>query len=109
VICRPSVPELGAFDLPTDEETVGRELIDWLDVLVLGARLVIALLGLLLGALLVIALLEMLLLGVRLVIALLEMLLLGARLVMAWLELLEEVDLGVAIGAGAGLEACRLC
>jgi hypothetical protein len=95
VICRPSVPELGAFDLPTDEETVGRELIDWLDVLVLGARLVIALLGLLLGALLVIALLEMLLLG--------------ARLVMAWLELLEEVDLGVAIGAGAGLEACRLC
>jgi hypothetical protein len=89
------VPELGAFDLPTDEETVGRELIDWLDVLVLGARLVIALLGLLLGA--------------RLVIALLEMLLLGVRLIMAWLELLEEVDLDVAIGAGAGLEACRLC
>jgi len=88
---------------------VGWELIDRLEVLVLGARLVIAplemlVLGvrlvialldmLLLGALLVIARLEMLLLGARLVIALLEMLLLGARLVM---DLLEVLLLGVRL------------
>ena len=108
---------------------VGRELIDRLDMLVLGARLVMALLEiLLLGARLVIALLELLVLGVRLVIALLEMLVLGARLVIALLELLllgvrlviarldetllellEGVGLEVALGAGAGLEACRVC
>jgi hypothetical protein len=64
---------------------------------------------LLLGARLVIALLELLLLGVRLVIALLETLLLGALLVVTRLELLEEVGLDVALGAGAGLEACRVC
>jgi hypothetical protein len=86
-----------------------------LDMLLLGARLVIALLDiLLLGARLVIALLETLLLGARLVIALLETLLLGVRLVTlrldeTLLELLEEFALGAAFGAGAGLEACRLC
>ncbi len=132
---------------------VDRELIDRLDVLVLGARLVIALLEmLLLGARLVMDLLELLLLGVLLVIALLEMLLLGARLVMVLLELLRlevlllgarlvmlrldvlllgvrlavtllellllgvrlavtrlELRLDVVLGAGAGLEACRVC
>jgi hypothetical protein len=123
-ICRPSVLEFGA---------VIRELIDPLDMLLLGALLVIALLDmLLLGALLVIDLLDMLLLGARLVIALLEILLLGARLVIALLEMLllgvrlvtarlelmldeallelfEEFALGAGLGAGAGLEACRLC
>ena len=95
---------------------VGRELIDRLELLMLGARLVMARLEvlILLDWLLLIpseveGLLEMLLLGVRLVMALLEMLLLGARLVMAWLELLEGAGLDVTLGAGAGLEACRLC
>ena len=152
VICRPSVLEFGA---------VVRELIDRLDVLLLGVRFVITLLEvlllgvrlvialldvlllgallvmtllevLLLGALLVITLLEVLLLGVRLVIALLDVLLLGALLVMTLLEvlllgallvtlllelrldetLLDRLDddlLDVALGAGAGLEACRVC
>jgi hypothetical protein len=90
-----------------------------LDVLVLGVRLVMDLLDmLLLGALLVMDLLELLLLGVRLVVTLLELLLLGVRLAVTrlelrldetLLELLEEVDLDVALGAGAGFEACRLC
>jgi len=156
---------------------VGRELIDRLEMLVLGARLVMALLEVLvLGVRLVIAPLEMLLLGARLVMALLEMLLLGARLVMDLLEMLLlgallvidllemlllgdllvmdllevlllgvrlvmdllelllgallvilrlevfllgvrlavtrlelELRLDVALGAGAGLEACRVC
>ncbi|OHB85321.1 MAG: hypothetical protein A2Z38_06980 [Planctomycetes bacterium RBG_19FT_COMBO_48_8] len=110
VICRPSVLEFGA---------VGRELIDRLDMLVLlGTRLVIARLEMLeLGVLLVIARLEILLLGVRLVIALLELLLelrlavprLELRLDETLLELLEEFTLGAALGAGAGLEACRFC
>jgi len=149
---------LGLLELGTDV----RELIDRLEVLLLGARLVIALLEilllgarfvmalleilllgarlvilllvmllllgallvmllllellLLLGALLVMTLLEVLLLGVRLVIVLLELLLLGVRLVVTRLELrLDETllerfddDLEVDLGAGAGLEACRL-
>jgi hypothetical protein len=95
-ICRPSVLELGA---------VGRELIDRLDMLLLGARLVTTLLDmLLLGARLVMALLELLILGVRLVTARLELMLDETLL-----ELLEEVDLGAGLGAGAGLEACWLC
>lgn len=125
VICRPNVLEFGAVD---------RELIDRLDMLLLGALLVIALLDmLLLGARLVIALLDILVLGARFVMALLEilllgvlfivdlleMLLLGARLVIALLELiltelrldetllelLEEFTLGAALGAGADLGA----
>jgi len=110
VICRPSVLEFGALV---------RELIDRLDMLLLGARLVMALLEMLeLGVRLVMALLEVLLLGVRLVMALLEVLLLGVRLAVirlelrldeTLLELLEDDDLEFALGAGAGLEACRLC
>ena len=107
---------------------VGQELIGRLDVLVLGVRLVMALLEmLLLGVRLVMALLELLLLGVRLVIAMLDVLLLGVRLVMARLEpllpvgrlelrleitLLERIEddaPGVALCAGTGLGACRLC
>lgn len=128
VICRPSVPELGAVDLPTDEETGGWELTDAL----LGGLLVMALLGLLLGGRLIVAPLDMLLLGARLVMALPELTLLGARLVIArldasllgarlviarpglllcemLLELLGDGALGVALGEEAGLETCRLC
>ena len=97
---------------------LGARLVIALLELLLGARLVIALLELLLGAWLVIALLELLLLGARLVIALLELLLLGALLVIALLELLldetllellDDDDLDVDLGAGAGVEACWLC
>jgi len=49
-------------------------------------------------------LLEVLLLGVRLVIALLEL-----RLDETLLERLDDDDLDVDLGAGAGLETCRLC
>jgi hypothetical protein len=101
-------------------------------MLLLGVRLVIALLEmLLLGVRLVMALLEVFLLGVRLVIALLE-LLLGVRLVMALLELLllefrlavtrlelrldetllellDEFDLDVDLDEEDDLEDCRLC
>jgi hypothetical protein len=122
VICRPSVLEFGA---------VVRELIDGLDMLLLGALLVMVLLEMLLGARLVIALLDMLVLGALLVIALLEILLLGARLVMALpgllfelrlavtrlelgldemlLELLEEFDLGADLDEETEPEDCRLC
>ncbi|MHC4323720.1 MAG: hypothetical protein ACYSUX_05555 [Planctomycetota bacterium] len=89
-----------------------RLVIDLLDMLLLGVRLVIVLLELLR---LVIDLLE-LLLGARLVIVLLELLLLGVRLVIVLLELLldeillELLDDGLdgALGAGVGLETCRL-
>ena len=85
-----------------------------LDVLLLGIRLVMALLDvLLLGVRLVMALLEVLLLGVLLVMARLELLLLGVRLELrldeTLLERLDDDDLDVALGAGAGLETCRLC
>jgi hypothetical protein len=124
VICRLNVLEFGAVE---------RELIDRLDMLLLGVRLVIALLDvlvlgvrlvmalldtLLLDVRLVMALLDMLLLVVLLVIALLETLLLGVRLVVTWLELrlddtllelLEEFDLGVDLDEEAELEDCRLC
>ena len=80
---------------------------DLLEVLLLGVRLVMDLLELLLGALLIILRLEVFLLGVRLVIDLLEVFLLGVRLAVTRLEL--ELRLDVALGAGAGLEACRVC
>lgn len=96
-----------------------RLVIDLLELLLLGARLAIDLLEvLLLGARLVIDRLDVLLLGVRLVVTLLELLLLGVRLAVTRLELrldetllerLEGVGLDVALGAGAGLEACRVC
>jgi hypothetical protein len=94
------VLELGAVGLELigglDMLLLGARLvIALLDTLVLGARLVIALLdGLLLGVWLVMALLDVLGLGVRLVMALLEMLLLGVRLVIA---LLETLLLGVRL------------
>lgn len=123
VICRPSVLELGAADRVLigglDMLLLGVRLVTALpDMLVLGARLVIARLdGLLLGAWLVIALLDVLGLCARLVMALLGLLMLELRLAVTWLglrlgdtlrELPEEFDLGVALGAGAGLETCRL-
>ncbi|MGB3082534.1 MAG: hypothetical protein WBB86_06070, partial [Candidatus Omnitrophota bacterium] len=78
---------------------------DLLDMLLLGARLVMDLLDmLLLGARLVMDLLDMLLLGARLVVTRLEL-----RLDETLLELLEGVGLDGALGAGAGLEAGRLC
>jgi len=96
-----------------------RLVIDLLDVLLLGVRLVIDLLDvLLLGVRLVMDLLDVLLLGVRLVMDLLEVLLLGVRLAVTLLELrldatllelFEELGLDVALGAGAGFEACRVC
>ena len=111
-----------------------RLVMDLLDMLLLGALLVIDLLELLLlvidlldmlllGDLLVMDRLELLLLGVRLVIdlldkLLLELLLLGVRLAVTRLELrldetllerLDDDDLDVALGAGAGLETRRLC
>ena len=91
MICRPSTLEFGAVD---------RELIDRLDMLLLGARLVTALLDmLLLGARLVMTLLELLLLDDRLVTALLEVFLLGVLLVTARLDmlLLELLRLGALL------------
>ena len=100
-----------------------RLVIDLLVTLLLGERLVIDLLvTLLLGVRFVIDLLVMLLLGARLVIdrldeLLLEILLLGVLLIVGRLELrleeilldlLEELALGAALGAGAGLETLWL-
>ena len=87
VICRPRVLELGAVD---------RELIDRLDVLLLDWLLLI------LSE--VEGLLELLLLELRLDVTRLEL-----RLDETLLERLNDDDLDVALGAGAGLEACRLC
>jgi len=85
-----------------------------LEVLLLGARFVMDLLELmLLGVRFVITRLEVLLLGAWLVIfllgallvtLLLEVVLLGALLIVTLPELPEEFGVGVALGAGAGLE-----
>lgn len=98
---------------------VGRELIDRLDELPPGARLDIDLLDiLLLGIRVEMDLFEMLRLGVWLDMDLPELLMLGVRLVMArllefrldeiLLELLDDDGLDDTLGAGAGLETCRL-
>lgn len=138
VICRPNVLELGAVGRELIDRLdvlllemlllviallelllLGVRLVmARLDLLLLGARLVMDLLELLrLGALLVMVLLELLLLGVRLDMDLLDELLLGVRLVTdllelrldeTLLELLDDDGLDVALGAGAGFEACRV-
>jgi hypothetical protein len=100
VNCRPSVLEFGA---------VGREIIDRLVMLLLGARLVMTRLELLLlGVRFVTTLLDVFLLELRLVIVLLELLLLKFRLDEMLLELLEEFDLDIDLDEAAGLETCRL-
>ena len=98
---------------------VGLELIDRLDELPPGARLDIDLLEiLLLGVRVEMDLFEMLRLGVWLDMDLPDVILLGVRLVMALLlefrldemllELLDDDGLDDTLGAGAGLETCRL-
>lgn len=85
------------------------------DVVLLGVRFVMALLELLMpGARFVMVRLDVLLPGALLVTLLLEMFALGVLLVTLLLDetllgRLDEFALGVALGAGAGLDTCRLC